>query len=116
MCVCLPQQSWQSSPRGAARISFSGEKGTPMPELPTTAVRSGLFTVQDVPVPLTGVAIDAEISSFCGRVSVAQRFVNREANPIEAVYVFPLEDGAAVCGFEAIIDGTLVVGEVKERG
>lgn len=86
-----------------------------MPELPTTAVRSGLFTVQDVPVPLTGVAIDAEISSFCGRVSVSQRFVNREASPIEAVYVFPLEDGAAVCGFEAIIDGTLVVGEVKER-
>lgn len=86
-----------------------------MPELPTTAVRSGLFTMQDVPVPVTGVAIDAEISSFCGRVSVSQRFVNREASPLEAVYVFPLEDGAAVCGFEAIIDGTLVVGEVKER-
>ncbi len=29
--------------------------------------------------------------------------------------MFPLDEGAAVCGFEAIIDGTLVVGEVKER-
>ena len=36
-------------------------------------------------------------------------------HPIEATYVFPLDEGAAVCGFEAVIDGTLVVGEVKER-
>ncbi len=79
------------------------------------AVRSGLFTTQAAAVPLAGVAIDAEISSFCARVSVAQRYVNREASPIEAVYVFPLDEGAAVCGFEAVIDGTLVVGEVKER-
>jgi Ca-activated chloride channel family protein len=35
--------------------------------------------------------------------------------PIEAVYVFPLDEGAAVCGFEAVVDGTLVVGEVHER-
>ncbi len=28
---------------------------------------------------------------------------------------FPLDEGAAVCGFQALIDGTLVVGEVKER-
>ena len=68
-----------------------------------------------MPVPLAGVSIDAEISSFCARVAVTQRYVNREATPIEAVYVFPLDEGAAVCGFEAIIDGTLVVGEVKER-
>ena len=67
------------------------------------------------PVPLTGVSIDAEITGFCARVAVAHRYVNREATPIEAVYVFPLDEGAAVCGFEAVIDGTLVVGEVHER-
>ncbi|MES1244016.1 MAG: VIT domain-containing protein [Acidobacteriota bacterium] len=86
-----------------------------MIELTAPAARSGLFTTQAAAVPLAGVAIDAEISSFCARVSVAQRYVNLEANPIEAVYVFPLDEGAAVCGFEAIIDGTHVVGEVKER-
>ena len=46
---------------------------------------------------------------------MTQRFVNREATPIEAVYLFPLDEGAAVCGFEALIDGTLVVGESMER-
>jgi Ca-activated chloride channel family protein len=81
----------------------------------TTATRTGLYTTQAVAVPLTGVSIDAHISSLCARVSVTGRYENRESNPIEAVYVFPLDEGAAVCGFEAIIDGTLVVGEVKER-
>ena len=85
-----------------------------MPET-TTAPRGGLFTKENAPVPLAGVSIDAGISTLCARVTVTQRFVNREDNPIEAVYVFPLDEGAALCGFEAIIDGTLVVGEVKER-
>ena len=86
-----------------------------MPEQ-TITTRSGLFTAgAAAPVALAGVSVDAEISSFCARVAVSQRYVNREAQPIEAVYVFPLDEGAAVCGFEAIIDGTLVVGEVKER-
>jgi Vault protein inter-alpha-trypsin domain/von Willebrand factor type A domain len=80
-----------------------------------TAPRAGLFTKQETPVPLDGVSIDAEISTFCARVVVTERFVNRETKPIEAVYVFPLDEGAAVCGFEAIIGGTLVVGEVRER-
>lgn len=82
---------------------------------PTTVARTGLFTTRALPVPLSGVSIDAEISNFCARVAVTQRYVNREPTPIEAVYVFPLEEGAAVCGFEAIVDGTLVIGEVKER-
>ncbi len=77
--------------------------------------QAGLFTANAVRVALTGVSVDAEVSSFCARVVVTQRYVNSESHPIEAVYAFPLDEGAAVCGFEAIIDGTLVVGEVKER-
>jgi Ca-activated chloride channel family protein len=85
--------------------------------MPESAVfsRAGLFTGAQNAVPLTGVAVEAEISSLCARVTVTQRYVNREATPIEAVYVFPLDEASAVCGFEAIVDGTLVVGEVKER-
>jgi Ca-activated chloride channel family protein len=87
-----------------------------MPE-PSTVTSTGLF-VRDEPrlaIPLAGVSIEAEISGLCARVAVAHRYINREATPIEAVYVFPLDEGAAVCGFEAIVDGTLVVGEVLER-
>jgi Ca-activated chloride channel homolog len=83
-----------------------------------TTTRAGMLAAKgssSAPVPLVGVSIDAEIRSVYARVVVAQRYVNRESNPIEAVYVFPLDDGAAVCGFEAIVDGTLVIGEVHER-
>jgi vault protein inter-alpha-trypsin-like protein/VWA domain-containing protein len=80
-----------------------------------TTIDAGLFTKGQAPVPLTGVSIEAEISGVCARVAVAQSYVNREATPIEAVYVFPLDEGAAVCAFEAIVDDTVVVGEVKER-
>jgi hypothetical protein len=76
---------------------------------------AGLRTAKDVSVPLAGVSVAAEIANLCARVTVTQRYVNRESNPIEATYLFPLDEGAAVCGFEAVIDGTLVVGEVKDR-
>jgi Ca-activated chloride channel family protein len=77
--------------------------------------RIGLISKDAAPVALAGVAIAADIRGVCAKVTVAQRYVNREAQPIEAVYVFPLDERAAVCGFEAVINGTLVVGEVKER-
>jgi hypothetical protein len=85
-----------------------------MPEA-APSVLAGLVSIDKAPVPLTGVAIDAQINNLSARVTVAQRFVNREQKPIEAVYLFPLDEGASVCAFEAIVDGTLVVGEVKER-
>ena len=82
----------------------------------SSLANAGLFTREGAaPVPLTGVSIDAEISGLCAKVAVAHRYENREDKPIEAVYVFPLDEAAAVCGFEAIVDGTLVVGEVRER-
>ncbi len=83
-----------------------------------TTTRTGLLAAKgsdSVPVPLAGVSIEAEIRSAYAKVVIAQRYVNNEATPIEAVYVFPLDEGAAVCGFEAIVDGTLVIGEVHER-
>ena len=79
------------------------------------ACRAGLVTRDAAPVPLTGVAVSADIEGLAARVTVTQRYVNRESSPIEAVYLFPLDEGAAVCGFEALINGAHVVGEVMPR-
>src|SRR5262245_18422054 len=111
---CPLRAGWPSSRAGSGCTFPRFPVRTTMPES-LTVPRAGLFTKHDAPVPLAGVSIDADVSTFCARVTVTQRYVNRESKPIEAVYVFPLDEGAAVCGFEAIIDGTLVVGEVKER-
>ncbi len=69
----------------------------------------------DAVVPLEGVAVEATIAGFFARVTITQRYRNQESRPIEAVYVFPLDEGAAVCGFEAIVGGVHYVGEVKSR-
>ena len=66
-------------------------------------------------VPLTGVRIDVVARGTASAVTVAQRYVNREKTPVEAVSSFPLEEQAAVCGFEALIGEKRVVGEVVER-
>lgn len=78
------------------------------------APKTGLLA-KGQPVPLLGVSVEAEVKDFASRVVMTQRYRNAESQPIEAVYVFPLEEGAAVCGFEAVIDSVHVVGEVKER-
>lgn len=67
------------------------------------------------PIPLEGVKIDAVMSGACVEVTVTQRYRNTEASPVEAVYVFPLEEGAAVCGFAARIGERVIRGRVEER-
>ena len=82
-------------------------------------MRSGLFAVDGVaagePMPLEGVSVEATIRDYGARVVVSERYRNLESRPIEAVYKFPLDEGAAVCGFEAEIDGRRLSGRVEER-
>jgi len=76
---------------------------------------SELLSAEGTPVPLVGVSARAEIRDYACRLVLSQRFRNDEAQPIEAVYKFPLDEGAALCGFEVEIDGRVVRGRVKER-
>jgi Ca-activated chloride channel family protein len=80
----------------------------------TEEAPAGLYA-RGKPVPLVGVSVDAEIRDFCSRVTVTQRYRNQESAPIEALYVFPLDERAAVSGFAALVDGVEIQGEVKER-
>ena len=44
-----------------------------------------------------------------------QAYTNDSNEAIEAKYVFPLDDLAVVCGFEAFINDKHIIGEVKEK-
>eukprot|EP00163_Fabomonas_tropica_P003269 TRINITY_DN1275_c0_g1_i1.p2 TRINITY_DN1275_c0_g1~~TRINITY_DN1275_c0_g1_i1.p2 ORF type:complete len:276 (+),score=81.29 TRINITY_DN1275_c0_g1_i1:282-1109(+) len=68
-----------------------------------------------VPVPLSSVNVEAQVCDMGALVEITQTYHNSESNPIEAVYKFPLDEKAAVCGFEAIIDGKRIVGQAKEK-
>jgi Ca-activated chloride channel family protein len=83
-------------------------------ESATPKVTAGLLA-GDVPVPLEGISVEASVNAASARVTIVQRYRNHEARPIEAVYVFPLDEGAAVCGFEAVSGGVHYVAEVKPR-
>lgn len=66
-------------------------------------------------VPLLGVSVDATLAGFAARVTFSQRYRNDGKKPVEAVYVFPLAEEAAVCGFEVEVGGRVVKGKVLER-
>ena len=66
-------------------------------------------------IPLDHVRVEAHVVDVCARVTVHQCYRNRETVPLEVVYVFPVDEGAAVCGFEAVVDGVRYVGRATER-
>ena len=68
-----------------------------------------------VPVPLSSVVVEAKVVDFTAKVDVVQQYVNKERQPIEVVYYFPVEEEAAVVGFEADVDGRTITGKVQEK-
>ena len=82
---------------------------------PLENVVSGLQTSNEAPVPLKSVHVRAKLVDLAAEVVVFQEYINESSESIEAKYVFPLNEMAAVCGFEAFINGKHIVGEVKEK-
>ena len=68
-----------------------------------------------VPVPLARVQVDVRVVNFIAEVTLAQEYVNREADPIEATYLFPVEEESAVVEFEATVDGREIKTAVREK-
>uniref|UniRef100_A0A5F9DL49 Poly [ADP-ribose] polymerase n=1 Tax=Oryctolagus cuniculus TaxID=9986 RepID=A0A5F9DL49_RABIT len=88
-------------------------------QLPDTQASSntqaGLQDTSGNLIPLENVHIKGRIIDFVAQVVVFQTYTNQSHVPIEAKYIFPLDDKAAVCGFEAFINGKHIVGEIKEK-
>ncbi len=81
----------------------------------TPAVAGFGLLARGAAVPLEGVRIEARLTGIAAEVTLTQRFRNTEAVDVEAVYVFPLEEGAAVSGFFARVGDRLLRGRVEER-
>ncbi|KAK6170199.1 hypothetical protein SNE40_018651 [Patella caerulea] len=83
---------------------------------PLDKVKAGLISTTDQPVDLKSVHIRAKLLDLAVQVTVLQEYYNSSTDSsLEAKYVFPLDDMAAVCGFEAFINGKHIIGEVKEK-
>lgn len=76
----------------------------------------GALETMKGPLPLKAMDVKARITGLLYDLDVVQTFVNTHAEPIEAVYIFPLPPRAAVSGFSMKVGNHLVIGELKERG
>jgi Ca-activated chloride channel homolog len=66
--------------------------------------------------PLKHTRVSVDIAGFIARVTVRQQFHNPFAEKIEAVYVFPLSQDAAVDQMTMKIGKRIIKGQIKERG
>jgi Ca-activated chloride channel family protein len=67
-------------------------------------------------LPLRALDVQARIDGLIVRVELTQTFVNAHAEALEATYIFPLPDRAAVTRFRLEVAGRVIDGELRERG
>ncbi|HEY7119922.1 MAG TPA: VIT domain-containing protein [Tepidisphaeraceae bacterium] len=65
-------------------------------------------------IALRGVRLTARVAGMSLKATVEQTFVNLEPTAIEAVYTFPLPEGAAVCAFEVVFFDRVFTGVIEE--
>jgi Ca-activated chloride channel family protein len=67
-------------------------------------------------LPLDTIEVQAAITGLVARTTLTQGYRNPFDTPLEATYVFPLPDRAAVTGMQMTADDRVVQAELRERG
>ena len=67
-------------------------------------------------LPLEAMDVAARVHGLNLRIHLRQTFVNTLEQPLEATYIFPLPDRAAVTGFRLRVAERVVEGLIDERG
>lgn len=70
---------------------------------------------KSIPLPLKHTAVSASVSAYIATVDVQQQFHNPFDTKIEAIYVFPLPQNAAVNEFIMTIGDRRIRGIIRER-
>jgi Ca-activated chloride channel family protein len=113
------------APSSAAMPAPAAQPTSPAAALTLRRVRPGemrsgalLLAAGDgtfVEAPRLGADYDVTVSGPTARARVTQMFRNPGATHVEAVYVYPLPEGAAVDSLKMVIGDRVVVGAIKER-
>jgi Ca-activated chloride channel homolog len=106
-----------ASPRAHAEAPAPGN----VPAFVTPAdMRSGALLLRGendryVEAPLVGTDVDLAISGPTARARVTQIFHNPTDGWVEAVYIYPMPEGAAVDTLKMVVGERVIVGDIKER-
>src|SRR6266496_4093698 len=76
---------------------------------------AGTLVTERGNLPLEAVGVHARITGLLAEVVLTQTFVNSFDLPLQATYVFPLPDRAAVTGFRMETGDRVVEGALRER-
>nr|XP_055072062.1 protein mono-ADP-ribosyltransferase PARP4-like isoform X3 [Misgurnus anguillicaudatus] len=96
-------------------LPIDDSEGLECTKNPLEEMTAGLLDSSGKTLPLKAVHVRCKLIDLFCEVIIFQTYLNQSEVPIEAKYVFPLEETAAVCGFEAFINGKHVIGKVKEK-
>ena len=90
----------------------------PLPDEAPSRLDAGLgaLTTTKGNLPLDAVDVHAAITGLAARVEVTQEYRNPFDVPLEATYVFPLPDRAAVTRMRMEAADRVIEGVLKERG
>ena len=75
----------------------------------------GSLATERGPLPLQAMDVQARIDGLLATVDLCQTFVNTLSEPLEATYIFPLPDRAAIRRFRMDVAGRVIEGIVQER-
>ncbi|EDL84275.1 loss of heterozygosity, 11, chromosomal region 2, gene A homolog (human), isoform CRA_a [Rattus norvegicus] len=75
----------------------------------------GLITGNKEKVPLKSISVTLSINDFVAAVAATLHYENEEKVPIEAMFVFPMDEDSAVYSFEALVDGKKIVAELQDK-
>ncbi|XP_069326860.1 von Willebrand factor A domain-containing protein 5A isoform X2 [Eulemur rufifrons] len=75
----------------------------------------GLLTDRQWPVPLKSVSVSLSINEFVTGVSATLNYENEQEVPLEAAFIFPMDEDSAVYSFEALVDGKKIVAELQDK-
>jgi hypothetical protein len=82
---------------------------------PTEDAGLGALRTERGNLPLDRIDVRADITGLTGQVELTQDFVNPFDTPLEATYIFPLPDRAAVTRMRMTADGHVVEADLAER-
>lgn len=89
---------------------------TTSPALDKPEVGFGALRTERGSLPLVAMHVRASVTGLSAHTELRQTFRNALAEPIEATYVFPLPDRAAVTSFRLLVADRVIEGLLKDRG
>ncbi|MCE9564190.1 MAG: protein phosphatase 2C domain-containing protein [Planctomycetes bacterium] len=94
-----------------------------LPELTVEEVRAsaspeagfGALSTSRGNLSLSAMEVRVHVTGLLASTAVTQTFENTHSEPLEATYIFPLPDRAAVTRFQFSVAGRVIEGQLKER-